>query len=108
MRAPVRFLAAVLLVFAAGQGALAQQPAAPSDLEAQTSAIASHLRCPVCQGVSVEDSPTELARQMRATVRDQLAAGRTPDQVRQYFVDRYGEWILLEPKASGFNLVVYV
>jgi cytochrome c-type biogenesis protein CcmH len=45
---------------------------------------------------------------MRATVRDQLAAGRTPDEVRQYFVDRYGEWILLEPKASGFNLLVYV
>lgn len=108
MRAPLRFLATLLLLIAAGQGALAQQPAAPSDLEAQTSAIASHLRCPVCQGVSVEDSPTELARQMRATVRDQLAAGRTPDQVRQYFVDRYGEWILLEPKASGFNLVVYV
>lgn len=81
---------------------------APSDLERRTSEIASHLRCPVCQGVSVEDSPTELARQMRATVRDQLAAGRSPDEVRQYFVDRYGEWILLEPRPSGFNLLVYV
>ena len=79
-----------------------------SELERQTSQVASGLRCPVCQGVSVEDSPTELARQMRAVVREQLAAGRTPDEVRAYFVDKYGEWILLEPKASGFNLVVYV
>ena len=81
---------------------------ASTDLERRTTEIAAELRCPVCQGVSVEDSPTELARQMRAVVREQLAAGRTPDQVRQYFVDKYGEWILLEPKASGFNLVVYV
>ena len=79
-----------------------------SEVERRTSALSSELRCPVCQGVSVEDSPTELARQMRSTVRDQLASGRSPDEVRQYFVDRYGEWILLEPKASGFNLVVYV
>jgi cytochrome c-type biogenesis protein CcmH len=56
----------------------------------------------------VEDSPTELARQMRAVVREQLAAGRSPDDVRAYFVDKYGEWILLQPKASGFNLLVYV
>ena len=81
---------------------------ATPDLEARTSEVAAGLRCPVCQGVSVEDSPTELARQMRATVRDQLAAGRSPDEVRQYFVDRYGEWILLEPRATGFNVLVYV
>ena len=81
---------------------------ATPELEARTSEVASGLRCPVCQGVSVEDSPTELARQMRATVRDQLAAGRSPDEVRQYFVDRYGEWILLQPRATGFNMLVYV
>lgn len=89
-------------------GVATPRTASTAELERRTSAIASELRCPVCQGVSVEDSPTELARQMRAVVRDQLAAGRTPDEVRQYFVDKYGEWILLEPKASGFNLLVYV
>jgi len=41
-------------------------------------------------------------------VREQLAAGKTPDQVRQYFIEKYGEWVLLAPKARGFNLVVYV
>ena len=44
---------------------------------------------------------------MRSLVREQLAAGRTPDEVKAYFVSRYGEWILLAPKASGFNLLAY-
>jgi cytochrome c-type biogenesis protein CcmH len=127
--AAVLFAAALALAGAAGD-ARAQEAAGPEpvagsgsaqdtvrgdvaperadDLERVTTEVASELRCPVCQGVSVEDSPTELARQMRAVVREQLAAGRSPEQVRAYFVDKYGEWILLEPKASGFNLLVYV
>ncbi len=88
--------------------AVTPRASATPDLERRTSEVAAGLRCPVCQGVSIEDSPTELARQMRATVRDQLAAGRSDDEVRQYFVDRYGEWVLLEPRASGFNMLVYV
>jgi cytochrome c-type biogenesis protein CcmH len=77
-------------------------------LEAATTALASELRCPVCQGNSIQDSPSELAQQMRSVVRDQLRSGKTPDEVRAYFVDKYGEWILLAPKAEGFNLVVYL
>jgi cytochrome c-type biogenesis protein CcmH len=77
-------------------------------LEALTSEVASELRCPVCQGLSIQDSPSELAQSMRAVVRDQLRAGKTPEEVKAYFVSSYGEWILLEPKAQGFNLTVYV
>ncbi len=88
------------------------QPAVPtmsdSALDAQTHEIASQLRCPVCQGVSIDASPTDLAREMKGLVRDQLAAGRTPQQVKDYFVSKYGEWILLQPKAKGFNLTVYL
>ncbi len=62
----------------------------------------------MCQGESIEDSPAALAQEMRAIVREQLAAGRTPDEVKAYFVDKYGEWILLRPRASGWNLLVYV
>ena len=80
---------------------------ADSVLEAHTSAVASQLRCPVCQGLSIQDSPAELAQQMRLLVHDQLAAGKTPEEVKAYFVSKYGEWILLAPKASGFNLVAY-
>ncbi|HEX6315803.1 MAG TPA: cytochrome c-type biogenesis protein [Gemmatimonadaceae bacterium] len=79
-----------------------------SVLEAQTTMLAAELRCPVCQGNSIQDSPSELAQQMRDLIRDQLRSGKTPDEVRAYFVDKYGEWILLAPKATGFNLVVYV
>jgi cytochrome c-type biogenesis protein CcmH len=79
-----------------------------SVLEARTTALASELRCPVCQGNSIQDSPSELALEMRAVIRDQLRAGRTPDEVRAYFVEKYGEWILLSPRAEGLNLIVYV
>jgi cytochrome c-type biogenesis protein CcmH len=77
-------------------------------LEEKTRLVASQLRCPVCQGNSIQDSPSELAQEMKGVVRDQLASGKTPDEVKQYFIQKYGEWILLEPKASGFNLVVYL
>ncbi|MGE5750471.1 MAG: cytochrome c-type biogenesis protein CcmH [Gemmatimonas sp.] len=81
---------------------------ADSTLEARTSAVASTLRCPVCQGESIQDSPSELAQQMRAVVRDRLRSGQSPDQVKAYFVSRYGEWILLEPKMTGLNVMLYV
>jgi cytochrome c-type biogenesis protein CcmH len=108
-------LAGISPSLAASQGDSAQRPvpptittAADSALEALTTMLASELRCPVCQGNSIQDSPSELAQQMRDVIRDQLRAGKTPEEVRAYFVDKYGEWILLTPRATGFNLVVYV
>jgi len=111
-------LAAVSMATAALSAVSAAQPAAPrptpasqapdSALEAMTTVLASELRCPVCQGNSIQDSPSELAQQMRDLIRDQLRSGKTPDEVRAYFVDKYGEWILLSPKAEGLNLVVYI
>ena len=82
--------------------------AADSALEAAVRAVASQIRCVVCQGLSIQDSPSDLAREMKQIVRDQLAAGRTPEEVKEYFVARYGEWILLDPPARGFNLAVHV
>ena len=88
---------------------LSQSTAAPRDsaLEARVRSVSSQLRCPVCQGLSLQDSPSELSAEMKDVVREQLAAGRSNDEVLQYFVGKYGEWILLQPKASGFNLAVY-
>jgi cytochrome c-type biogenesis protein CcmH len=86
----------------------ANQMGTDSVLEARTSAVAAQLRCPVCQGLSIQDSPSELSQQMRSLVRDQLAEGKTPDEVKAYFISKYGEWILLEPEAKGFNSLVYL
>jgi cytochrome c-type biogenesis protein CcmH len=114
-----RAVAIVTLVLAAGsaagaQGAVTADPVradsvrADSVLEARTAAVAAQLRCAVCQGISIEDSPSSLAREMREVVKEQLRAGRTPEEVTEYFVSKYGEWILLSPKARGLNLMIYV
>jgi cytochrome c-type biogenesis protein CcmH len=105
-------IALALLMQAAPGTENAPTPAptgAPYDsaLEARVKEVSSVLRCPVCQGLSIQDSPSELSLQMKDVVRQQLREGKSPDEVKAYFVSKYGEWILLEPKASGMNLIVY-
>jgi cytochrome c-type biogenesis protein CcmH len=109
-----------LLALALQAGGLAAQageaPAPPpaartigeTQLERDTRQLAAELRCPVCQGLSLQDSPSELSQEMRAIIRDQLVAGKSVAEVKQYFVDKYGEWILLQPEPTGFNLTVYI
>ena len=107
-------MAMLVCVFVAGSPAYGQIPArAPSvlsesALDTRTTAIASTLRCPVCQGESIQDSPAPLARQMRSLVRDQLRAGKSPEEIQSYFTSKYGEWILLEPRRTGLNIALYV
>lgn len=70
--------------------------------------IGKGLRCPVCQGMPIAESPSEMAQAMMVRVRELLAEGKSPDEVRQYFVERYGEWVLLEPTREGVNVLVWV
>ena len=77
-------------------------------LEQQTHEIAANLRCPVCQGLSVADSPSEMAVNMKAEVRDMLARGYTREQIESHFVRSYGEFVLLAPKFEGVNALVWI
>ncbi len=84
------------------------EPISGRELDRVTEELAGIMRCPVCQGLSVADSPSKSAQAMKAEVRDLLAAGYTQEQTLQYFEKAYGEFIRLEPKAEGFNLVVWI
>lgn len=87
--------------------ARAEQPTASRNLDDEALEIGKMLRCPICQNISVAFSPSQLAGQMREVIRQKLEAGESREQIVQYFVDRYGESILLEPPKRGFNLVAW-
>lgn len=78
-----------------------------TQLDRDTRRLAAELRCPVCQGLSLEDSPSELSQEMRHIIKEQLEAGKSVEEVKAYFVEKYGEWILLEPEPHGLNLAIY-
>jgi cytochrome c-type biogenesis protein CcmH len=84
-------------------------PPPPADqVDEVTRRIALGLRCPVCQGLSVADSPSETAVMMKNRVQELVEAGYTDEEIRDWFVARYGEWVLLEPSASGLNWLVWL
>jgi cytochrome c-type biogenesis protein CcmH len=70
--------------------------------------VASQLKCPVCQGESVANSPALISQQMRAVIRQQLQAGKSEQQVIQYFRTRYGDRILWSPPQQGFTLLAWL
>lgn len=70
--------------------------------------VASTLRCPVCQSESLYDSQSSMARQMKDSIREQIEAGRSDDEIRTFFVARYGEFMLLEPRRVGLTLFIWI
>ena len=77
-------------------------------LEARARTISAGLRCLVCQNESIDDSDADLAHEIRVLVRERLKAGDSDDQVRQYLVDRYGEFVLLRPVFDWHTLVLWI
>ncbi|WP_458040879.1 MULTISPECIES: cytochrome c-type biogenesis protein [Bacteria] len=71
-------------------------------------ALEQRLRCPVCKSVSIAESPSETATSMRRIVAEQVAAGRTDEQVIGYFTERYGAWILLDPPVEGQTFLLWL
>ena len=77
-------------------------------LEARARAITAELRCVVCRNESVDDSNAEIARDIRLMVRERLVAGDSDAETVQYMVDRFGEFVLLNPRATGANLALWL
>ena len=83
------------------------QAAAPAGVDSAAREIARSLRCPVCEGLSVADSPTALAAEMRALIRKKVAAGESAEEIVAYFVERYGEEVALVPRRQGLGLALW-
>ena len=77
-------------------------------LEARARMLSQELRCMVCQNQSIDDSDAPLARDLRLLVRERIAAGDSNDQVRDFLVARYGEFVLLKPRFSWRNAALWV
>jgi len=80
----------------------------PRSAAARTEAIASDLRCPVCQGLSVADSHSPTADAIKEDIRRRVDAGESDAAIRRHYIDSYGEWILLRPEASGIGALVWI
>ena len=76
-------------------------------LEERARELSKGLRCLVCRNESIDDSDAPLARDLRLLVRDRLVAGDSDDEVIDFLVDRYGEYVLLQPTAGGANLLLW-
>ncbi len=101
---------ALLLMLLLAAPALAVQPDEVLDdpaLEARARDISQGLRCLVCRNESIDESNADLARDMRVLVRERLVAGETDAEIVDGLVDRYGEFVLLEPQANGANLILW-
>jgi len=105
-----------LLIFSAWialawtSGAFAQD-APPTPLpvtDDQVNALAKNMYCPVCENTPLDVCPTKACAEWRELIRDKLAEGWSEEQIRVYFVDRFGDRVLAEPPPRGFNWLIYV
>lgn len=104
----MRGLALALMLLAAP--AMAVQPDEMLDdpgLETRARDLSAGLRCLVCRNESIDESDADLARDLRLLVRERLVAGDTDDEVMAFVTDRYGEFVLLRPRADGANMILW-
>jgi cytochrome c-type biogenesis protein CcmH len=85
----------------------------PTDVVIETPADETYqigllLRCPVCQGMPIAESPAEMAQAMMTRIREMHREGKSREEILEYFVERYGQWVVLEPKAEGLNWLVWL
>lgn len=107
------FLLALVAVPALGQSNQAAAPMANVQLpdpakERDAKALMETLRCVVCQGQSIADSDAEMAGDMRSLVRERIAKGETPDRVRDWLIERYGDYVSYDPPLSGATAPLWI
>lgn len=85
-----------------------EDPPDEATAKARTERLTDALRCPVCQGLSVSASPSDAARAMGDRIEEMVKMGYTEDQITEYFVDRYGAWVELEPPSEGLHRLLYI
>lgn len=90
--------------FAVEPGEVLKDPA----MEARAREISKGLRCLVCRNESIDESNAGLAKDLRLLVRERLVEGGSDEQVVDFIVDRYGEYVLLKPSTSGANLLLWI
>src|SRR5215469_3052660 len=105
---PLLIILAILALLGAIWSFMILNAARNETLDQHVHDIASQLKCPVCQGESVADSPSTISQQMRAVIRQQLHSGKSDQEIIQYFVDRYGEQIVWSPPWQGFTLLAWL
>ena len=105
-----RFLIAALLLLVPLAAGAVQPDEMLKDpaLEARAREISAGLRCLVCRNESIDESNADLARDLRILVRERISAGDSDAEVVKYLTDRYGEYVLLKPQATGANLVLWL
>ena len=106
----MRKLLAILAVLVAVSPAFALTPdeqLKDPALEARARVISAQLRCLVCQNQSIDDSEAPLAKDLRTLVREQLTAGKTNEQVLDFVVARYGQFVLLKPRLEPETLILW-
>ena len=107
----MRFVLALMGALMISGAALAVQPdevLKDPVLEHRAREISSGLRCLVCQNQSIDDSDAQLAKDLRLLVRERLVAGSSDQEVRDYLVQRYGEFVLLKPTFKAHNLLLWL
>src|SRR3989475_7709338 len=107
-RRPLILVLAVASIVAATWFYVFLHNPAQQTLDQRVHDVASQLKCPICQGESVADSPSLLAQQMRGVIRQQLQSGKSEQEVIQYFQDRYGSQIVWSPPWQGFALLAWL
>lgn len=103
-----RFLVILAALFCVAAAADPAERLPDPALEARARAVFVQIRCVVCQNESIDDSEADIARDLRQTIRRQIASGRSDAQVKDFLVRRYGEFILLQPRFSIENAALWL